>query len=195
MHDKWLPLCPTVGLVVVVHPGQHVDLRIRGVEYHGSVGLVDAHGIQILALGALDHLVVQARCIGPLAEAFDELANLLLVALLDVREGPQKITGKSNRHSATSSGNRSSSGSGALRTASAKNTCQPALSNRFAPPVSWSSRTARRHVGQASSAVATISPSSVANSKPGSGSAFPRSAILRHRSRISGATSSIRESV
>ena len=66
MNDKLLPLCPTVGLVVVVHPGQHVDLRIRGVEHHGPVPLVDADGIQILALGALDHLVVQTRRIGPL---------------------------------------------------------------------------------------------------------------------------------
>ncbi len=84
MHDKLLPLCPAVGFVVVIHPGQDVDLRIRGVEYHSSIGLVDAHGIQILALGALDYLVVQSRRIGPLAEAFDKLTHLLLVALLDV---------------------------------------------------------------------------------------------------------------
>ncbi len=43
-----------------------------------------------------------------------------------------------------------------------------------------------RQAGQASSAVAMISPSALVNSNPASGRALPRSATLRQRSRTSG---------
>jgi len=84
---------PLVGVVVVVHPEEHVDVACVGRHHDAPVRLIDANRPQLRVAGALDFLVVDARQFGVLPELGHEPTDLLLLAFGDRRERLQKLIG------------------------------------------------------------------------------------------------------
>src|ERR1019366_2394522 len=193
VHQELLLLCPAIGLIVVIHPRQNVHARRGWVKNNRPIRLIDTNRIQSRSLSGFDALVVDPGGIRLFSKLLNELADLFLLALLNVRERQKEIVGDRNRHVRSSGSNAASNGPESLANSVAKKTVQPRDSNCCRSALSRSNRTATRNAGHANSAVATISPSSVASSKPGSGIGAPDSTAITNSGRAASSTSSSKE--
>src|SRR5690606_34303356 len=157
---------PVIGIVMLVHPQQHIDIARVGLQHDAAVILIDAHRAKMAVTGVVDLLVIDAGGLRVATELADELHHLLLLAAGNGGKRLQEAVAYSDfclhcHYSSLKQASTAASHSGDWHEMHS----QPGIAGS---PSGATSKTATLMAGQLSSGVPTVS-SSIWISRPTSG--------------------------
>ena len=84
-------LCPCIGFVMMVHPEQHIHVRIRASDYDRPVCIVNAHRADIPVNAFLNFFIMNPDRIGIGTELIKKFRGFSLLTSGQCRKRSQKI--------------------------------------------------------------------------------------------------------
>ena len=86
-----LALCPCIGFIMMIHPEQHIHIRIRASDYDSPVCIIDTNRADIPINPFLNFLIMNSGRIGIGTELIKKLRGFSLLASGQCRKRSQKI--------------------------------------------------------------------------------------------------------